>query len=507
MSDYNAKNIKNSILHFLMGRFVAVVIGLGFFTLIARNLTLDDFGFFVFLWAMLEILLVISSVGSFPVAERYLPELNKVGSFLVLKKLIQLLLIYRVVLLVVFLFLISLFSESLLSFLILALDVEIFKLFLFVVFFEGVNRFLQIIFDSFLLQKYSQLMQILRQGTRFLLVAIFLYYNMTFDLSLLVKIEVFSNAVGLVFALTLFLRFYLVLKSKKDLSSRKIGYRRMLKLSLPIYFSSVLSIGYSDNFLKVMLSKFFGVLEVAFFGFASMFMGMMKRYIPVFLLIGILRPLFIAAYNENDNFTKIGTLTNVVIKTNLMVLLPLVMFFSLVGEDLAILIGGGKFIGIGLYMSLFSALLFLQGFRLVVIQLNLALEGGRELLKATYLSYGGLGVVYLLNPLFSQYSFVLGLIASELIFCLVLYSNIKRKGLYSIANVNGISIFIFAGFATFICLFFMKNSYDAVSITGVLGLFIFVFLLFFLILYLFKPFTENERVLIKKIIPARLMVF
>ena len=507
--NYGKKNVKKSLKHFILGKSLSLIVGFGFFLILARALEIEEFGFYIILVALLEIMGLLSNFGCYFIAQRYIPELMHKKEYSALKKLLLFLFVFRVVTLIGICLFVLFFSNSILSFFNVSQYLWIFQLYLFVVFFESLNRFIEMIFDSLLLQGYSQISTLFRNTLRFIVVLYLYLYSVEgdIDLELLVFIEMVTGVLGIIVVIFLLMRFVSSLPKLDQASIVELDYIRYFNYARPGYIAQIIGLTYSVHSLKFMVVKFFGVTEAALFGFTSTLISMLTRYMPSILLVGMIRPLFVTAYNEGGDYSRLHRLTHIVIKINLLVVLPLIIFLSVLSEEVVLMLAGDKFENGGTYLFLFSVFMLIQIYHVILSQLNMAHEGGNTLLKATLFSAFGVVLGFMLLDLLGEYAIVFGLLLSEVIFCWVLSKSLSQSFILNMASFSGIKAFFIATVLSLIVLGVVHGVFNGGGFGYLVLLFILMTFIFLTSLYIIKPFTVDERRLINQLLPLPYFCF
>lgn len=505
---YGKSNVKKSLLHFILGKSINLILGFGFFILLARSLEIEDFGFYIILVAILEIVGLSSNAGSFFIAQRYVPELMHKYEFINLKKIIRFLLIFRGLTLLISVTILYFVVEILLDYIGYSNYIWVLQVYLIVIVIENFIRYIEMIFDSLLLQKHSQISMLFRSFLKFSIVLYLVVFGLDSPVSLnsIVVIEVVSGALGVM--LTVFLLFNFLRKLPNTASSdNELDYTRYFAYARPGYYAQLIGLTYSVSILKLLVIKFFGAVETALFGFASTFIAMLARYMPSVLLVGMIRPLFITAYNEKDEFKKLHRLTSIIIKVNLLIALPIVIYFAVLAEEVVLVLAGDKFDNGGVYLFLFSLVMLVQIYHIILSQLNMAHEGGKNLLSATFYSLFGVLIGLMFFNVLNQYAIILGLILSEIIFCTVMFKNLVKAKVVNLAGFKGSFMFLVASLLSFTVVFLAHSYFLGEGLVYLSLMLLLLLSIFYFILYVYKPFTPSERNLINSVFPLPLFCF
>ena len=505
---YGLGQIKKSFIHFLFGKGVSALIGVGLLLLTVRALSAESYGVYVALLAAFEIIQLVSNFGLFTAAYRYVPELRASNRFTDLRALICWLSVFRVLTLAIPVAVVALFAQQIIVIFKFTVPKEVIFVYGFVVVAEGLSRYIDIFFDSLLQQKYSQLSLFFRNGLRLLGLLGFIYAtNWNVSLENWLYIELVASLVGVMVA-SVFLWIHIwSLPSDASKGLHKYTYiRRYLTFVGSSYLSQIFGVVYGPETTKLILTKVGGAIQVGAFGFAASLSGMLQRYLPVFLLIGLVRPLFVSVNASENRVMRLNELSNLVLKLNVFVLFPAIAYVLSSGDKLAHLLSGGKFPDSTSYITVFMLLLVFQTWHAVLGLVILAVEDGMAGLHGTLLGLVGLGVGLLLLPNFGSMSLCAGLILSELIWCLYVTYSLANNGIPIKIHWAGIVKILAFSVVGFLVVYWMHgidfiNRYSLVFDAAVIS---FIFLC---LCYRYKPFSNVERSIINKILPRPIFVW
>jgi hypothetical protein len=155
---------------------------------------------------------------------------------------------------------------------------------------ESIARFIETTFDSLLLQGRSQISLFSRTGTRLALLITALALGNTVTLHNLVYIEALAYACGVIVTFALLRRTSTSLRSNTESTVKILP---LLKLSAPIYGSQIVGSLIGVDVVKLLVLKTTGTEASAIFGFCASLAWMLQRYLPSFLLAGMIRPLIV----------------------------------------------------------------------------------------------------------------------------------------------------------------------------------------------------------------------
>lgn len=507
---YSSAKIRRSLLHFLTGKMASALLGFMMLLLLVRLLSRQEYGGYIALLAVFELLQLSSNFGCFAAAFRYVPELRANNHLQSLRRLIIQLLLFRGATLGFCALLLAVCAPYFSQWLGMPWMLNALRLYSVVLLFEGFARYTDVLFDSLLLQGYAQISIILRNGLRVLCLLLFatgFLTGTTFDIFVWIIIEALASFSGLVVAIFLLMKS---LRTSKSVSESKvfIDYARIWQYSGPAFLAQVLGLAQGIDVVKLLIAKMFDAIQIGAFGFAAAINSMMQRYLPVFLLIGMIRPLFISARERGLSNNDLVGMAALIFKLNLFVLMPMSALIAVIGTPVMDLLSGGKFPEAGVYLFLLILLLMFQTLHSVMGLLALVVEESVFGLLGTL--FGLLGIVigitlsYWMGPL----ALCVGLIISELLWCLTMQYALLRHNIAFRVDFKSILKLIFGAGVSAIFVYLewslvaIDNLTFAVALSVLTGIIVFL-----LTMSILKPFLDGERAMINRALPRPLFIW
>lgn len=454
----------------------------GFLILIilSRALSKSDYGIYFALWASAEILILASNIGLVQSVYRYVSASELLDGQLHPHGPVFSLLGWRVVTLSLAAIGAANFPALLTTLAgIPSLPEGVPLIFAVIVFGEGLARFTETLFDAMLSQGRSQLSLVWR--TVFRLVG-FLFYFADGSLTLIevLFVEIAVTVSGSCLGLLLIGHIYWRRNSENAIKKNETYFfRRMAKFAFPSFLADLIGIGYSVDFLKIILAKTSGIEAVAAFGFAYSLAAVIQRYMPANLLAGVFRPVFVAASKKEDSEALLAGLFNLIIKINWLVLLPIFCFLAVDGARLLSILSGGKYANSGVVLLILIGALLPSAIRLTLSMLCLARENSIYPLLSTALAIIGLPTAIYLSAKYGAEGVSVAFGVSEIVWvttCLFLFKRRSHqairfdwRGLSRMLGASALAIMIGLGLdsagmdwhlvapvSTILCLLFMQ---------------------------------------------------
>ncbi len=501
---------KKSLSHFAIGKVLAALIGIATLLLLVRSLSRDHYGVYITLFAAFEILQLAASPGAYAIAFRYLPELRPAGGGVGLRALVRRVTAYRIASLALCGAVLFAMAPALAELAGAAYTTQVVRLFALLLFFEGTARFIDVEFESLLQQGRAQASALLRNGAKLLsLLLVGGAGQHEVALELWLGIEVATSALGAV-ASTGLLLHYGAQRARESVAQtlHVPAMARQLRFSVPTYFSQVLYLLTGTEMVKLLVGRLLGAQVIAAFGFASALSATIQKYLPSYLLIGWVRPLFISARSGGRSTADLVNLAGTVIKINVLMLAPITTALLVAGEPLLALVSGGRMTDGIVYLYFFVFLLFIQSIRTVIALLGFTMEIGSGGLVATLVSVVGIGLGVLGYPGFGIWSLCGGLVVAELAWGAVMIGYLKASGMAFRLPLPSL-----AKFAAAIVL--SAASLRALGLAGLagggaLGLVLALAAAVLVCLGVcaaLRPFSGDERSLINKLLPVKVFVW
>lgn len=509
---YSAIKVRKNLIYFFSGKIATSIIGIALIFLLVRFLTKEEYGTYIVLLAVFELLQIISQVGIFQAAFRYVPEFRAKNAIGQLYYLVIFLLFFRFITLLFAIAVVWFCSGHIANWLNIPLIMAVMPLYVCVIFFEGMARYTDLIFDSLLLQAYSQISVLLRNGFRLLslvIISLELIDFKKFSLEDWLIIEIIASLIGCFFSVTVLLsKLRREYQKNKSNSNTSIDFKRIYAYVLPVYLAQLLSLLQSPDMVKILVAKITDVIQAGAFGFAAIIHNTIQRNSPVFLLIGVVRPLFISHHEQGRSRKELLVLASLVLKLNVFFIAPIITIAIVLNKNLAIVLSGGKFPDSGIYLIILLLLLPIQTFRLVLGLLTVVVEEAKAGLYATF--WGLLGVIggLVFAKFYGPLALCMGLVVSELLITIQIKKNLKYvHDLDFVIDIKGFFYILFSCCFAVVCVSLTQSflPVDLKQLTLVVSLIIGV--VYVVSSYFWKPFTVQERNMINKALPKPLFVW
>lgn len=343
---YSGKRFRQAIQHFLLGRTAQAI---AFFVLtlwLVRLLEPTDYGAYMVLWGIVEMMVPLSSLGMLEAVRRYLPELATRGAPGVLIKFVRWMTLIRLAIMVLWAVLIATFWSEIavwIGFSVSQQDAALIAvgLIITVIGFRYASEMLECLLE----QRWSQLTRALMPLGRLLGVAILVTVD---DLTLQRLLEI-----DLAVSLSCFLlaEFFLIrkLRSLPGVGDFRLSMREIVTFAWHMAGVNLLRAVASAGALRIIVARTLGLEAAGMYAFLQQLLMFVGRYLPANLLANIIRPMLVARYIAGEiGVVKQGMA--LLWKSNLLIIAISMAAISVAGNSVIMLISSGRFTDAGMIM-------------------------------------------------------------------------------------------------------------------------------------------------------------
>jgi O-antigen/teichoic acid export membrane protein len=504
-SHYSAARAKKSLFYFLSGKLLTAGLGLGVLLLTVRSMQIGDYGIFITLIALLEILYLLSGFGLSFIVQRYVPEFRLRLTHQAFRKTLFFLLLRRMGYSIPALIILWFAATPLFDW----LDIKNAQPFLFIylalVAVGCQIRFFDELFPALFLQGYAQVILLIRNLIKLLGIAYAYIFMPGLSLEDALLLETSAVLLALMVAMILFWTY----TSNNDGESGEdasFSITSNAKQGALRYFcAQIMGQVYSPNAVKLMISSAIGPTGVAIYGFAQSLTDMLGNYQPATLLAGWIRPVVVSRYVQYRDGNASVEMLGALFKTGFVVLAPAIALLFVFGDTIGLWLSKGKFDHAGLLLTGLTAVVMLQGLHQLLSIAIVAFDQTKIVIRATLLcclfsiflsqlipSYGLLGAVY-------------WLIGVEMTWIAFVATSLRTSGRWSsaiqvypyakLASVAFVTLFAAMGVRVFL----LPSLTFSIVCCGAL------LLVAIVAGFLSRVYVLSELQLFKKILPARFL--
>lgn len=505
---YSRSRFKKALRHFLFGKAFSGLANFTVLILVVRLLAPAEYGAYVALLALQGVVLSWSSFGIEPTVERFLPELRlsrtdiEVTGFVVLGLLVRLI----TLLLAAAALWMAIGPITQLTGLERWEDVAV--SFVLVIVGAGALNTVVSMMDALLLQHLSQSVSAVHAFCRLFPFSLLAYFGSQ-GLTDVVKVELGAAVAAATIGGCLVTQSVMRrgrMPTITTLGNVLVAYRtRMLRFGGFNYLAQCVMQVYSNDAMRLTITRLLGAVETARFGFISNVIDLTHRYLPAFLLIRLIRPIFVTRYVENRDFEQINAFAILILKLNVFLIVPLVAA-AFHGGDFALdFLSGGKYRSEGMLLVCALVLLVPTSHQWVISMTANTIERNELQAKGALLAAIGWPIAVLLSPVVGVWAALAGSYVSALSYNTFAIVYLRREGFMYRQDVRGLIKCVFAGLgAVAAAEFIVPKPVNLLHLvlTGVV-----VGLTYGVLCFVIKPFTQSERDLLNGILPRKLFVF
>jgi O-antigen/teichoic acid export membrane protein len=476
----------------LMLKPIAAMIGIAYLVVLVRAASTESYAVYVAAWAIIEIATLVSNAGSLPAAYRYVNRASGT-EYSPSGPVAQILLIRAVTLIgaVPFIFAILQLQQSSRS---LAALLIVFPIFAAIIFAEGMARMTDVMLESCLAQKRVQLSQMLRISLKLIPM---LYFAHEGDVTIpqIFVAEAIGVGAGLLTSAGSLGTLYW---KKTRLDDEKVEFQTIIRYALPAYLTQFANVFCSIEAFKIALSKYADPVVLATFGFAHSVSGIVQRYMPVNMLSGFMRPLFIHSARINDGLASLNTCNNLWSKLNMIIVSIALIGFCYNGTWIIQMIEG-KYIDSVFVITVLLASFLVSSLRLCLANFCLSIEYPRPPLFSEIACIPSLLLIAPMSQAWGALGVAVVVLLNEFIWLSVCLFSLKRAANISLAidwlGIGKIGVLVFCVCALAFILAF--GSFASISASTI------ALIVFAGGIWLTSAFREDERLAMLALVPRR----
>jgi O-antigen/teichoic acid export membrane protein len=346
---YRVERFRKALLQFIGGRVAQATARAVLVLILVRILPVADFGAYMLIVGTAEMLLQVASLGLLPLAQRYLPELISTVAIRKLYGFVAFLVIAQIVVLAVVAFLIGQFWSSLApAFGMSAEQVAITSwggwLFLVIPAF----RFSADLLEAMLEQ--GQTLRALMVIGRVAAVGSLVIFKPKVTLADVLMVDMVVTAVCTVMEWLYIRRSLTALHTPG--ASGTLPVREMVRFARHMAIVGPLGATASPGAVRLVLANALGLAESGLYAFLQSLERAVSRYLPATILGGLIRPILISRTIGQGSTELLEAGTGLLLKSNLLIVFAGLVVIAVCGDEIVMILSGGKFSGAGLTLLL-----------------------------------------------------------------------------------------------------------------------------------------------------------
>jgi len=330
---YSRDRIRSGIVYYLCGRGITSLSVVLVPLLLVRTLTVYNYASFTAFSGLLMFIVTVSDVGFERVIPRYLPELRNTGAEYELKLVCRWVMFLKVGLLIVFLGSVVFLYDFLVVWFNLPADIMVLRAFILYAFSFSMSFLITAALQSLMLQKQVVIGMALDGYIKLFLLFTILVVQGRLNLFAVLLIHGCSSTIGMLY---MFWKLEQHMFHQKNSTSCNSGTglcrKQIINTGIQNYLWQLSNIYLSPSVVKLISASFFSTGTTAALGFAYAVVGMVQRFLPATFLKGIIEPTIMAKYTDGCDSGQSQLYLSIVLKTNLIVLIPFTCWFFLSGD-------------------------------------------------------------------------------------------------------------------------------------------------------------------------------
>lgn len=343
MKLFSGDQFRFSLKYFLIGRaaqgFLSVLITI----LTVRVMVSTEYGMYMVLIGLIDVIRPVSSLGILPTMQQYLPEMAMKASREQFHNFLRISSYFRWVLLGGICLLLFILWRAVSNYLNLPENTERLPIYVvFMVFFVLSAEYTESTLEALLAQKYAQLARVLHTFARFVLIALM-------SLASLISI---SNIILMEAIVAIFVLTYAEHSLRRTLSDIKPDGTKVFTIKELLTFATHMSVSQlawgftSAGTLRLIVSKMLGVEVAGNFGFLQTLLAQVNKLMPSLLLVNLIRPTLISMRAKGE-FEKVAEAIGLIFKTNVLIIWPLIPISMFYGDFLLAIISNNRLSSLG----------------------------------------------------------------------------------------------------------------------------------------------------------------
>ncbi len=505
---YSRDRVRKSLIHYLFGRGVASLLSFASAILLIRAFSVPTYAAYTALSGLFYFISIFSSAGIPRVIPRFLPEFRQNGAERTIRVCLRWLTFVRMVFLLCLLMPLYLLADLVFGYLSITEGTDVMIPFcLFVVSKIAAEQY-GLVLQTLLYQREATIANLIEFITRLGAIVAYMVHAKQVPLADVYWIFTASCGLAILYSQIKLSRFV----GKVNAREERLSPLRLLRFGWDNYLALLLSLPIMNGTTKLLAASFLTHFQTAVLGFSYTLTDVLMRYLPANLLLGLIEPVFMARYLKNKNFENLNEMALIILKINLFILAPITAWLVFDGAPLISLISSGKYTNAVMPIAALMIVMIIDSHEIVLTLIANAVEKSKILVSAGW-------VVILLFPVHIWLIFYVGfdgLIAGIIFLAAVrnLYTvwwlrrlgyryrldwlRMMRIGIASLGSALIATNFNLAVNFFNLGINKLTTSLIIAAVTG---------LLYLIIMYFCKAFSQAERDLLNRFAGRRLFVW
>ena len=497
---YSVAAIRSSFVHFVLGKGVSAVATLLVLFFIVREFSVPEFAAYTSLHALVLIIGLVSSFGVPQMLHRFLPELrthhnNRAMYQLLIGSIVIRALLYALLCLVPLAF-VALLAESLK----LTDWQHIVPLYLIVGFFRVNSGFIAQALENLLWQRDAQY-SLAAGGLLKLAGTLYMLLADQLTLANFVYVEIVSEGFSMLMLAVFILHRWSNDAERDEGDSKALvdDSRRYARFAFWCYLQNLTSVFYGSAPNRLFVAYFMSAEFIAVFGVVDRLIDFARRYEPLHMFVGLVRPVLMSRYSQHQNFDQLVRLANLVLLANFVLLFAPLAVLLVSGDELLNWVTDSKFGDLALLVAGFYVVLLVTSVNNLLDLLVKAVEQNRVYMFSNLFLSGSLLLAVPLIPILGLWAIAVANLVGLAVSLFIVNGYIRRRGYrYHFEWRHGIGVAASSLAAAGVGLFSIGVGAHFVLAT-VITLVVYAGLIFMAL-----PVTSEEKQSMMEILPMRI---
>ena len=499
---YNSARVKRGFYHFLVGKGITSIASFLVAILIVRELSINDYANYTAISGLLITFMLISNFGIERAVPKYIAKAKQTASELELKKLTVKLIQYRLLGLFITTSGMIIFSNVIFRRFGIEFNAEILTGFCLYAFGFGMSMHMTRTLQALLMQKEATFTMSIEWFCKLSVILLLVYVYEAMTLSNVLYVQAGTILLSLCFATRRLLNAVETAETAL-LQDAVVDNRDLFRFSLNNYLQTLAGFHCNASTNKLIGSALLAPSAIASLGFAYSITSVFHRYLPSQLFIGLIEPVIMGRFSKSSNFGETRLYTGLLLKINLFIVMPAVLWFIADGKHIIDIITKGKYGNTAWLISALLIALILESQRAILQLIANAVDRSDLLLKTNLYTLVLLPVSVLLTNNFGLHGLIIGILLT-----LLLRNGILELMLAKLSYRLPYDFFaIIKIVATSFLSVFLINKLNFVeflspAMSSILKLAL-VYLLYLICLAILKPFSSQERSFLNRFMGRR----
>ncbi len=350
MNPFSGQRFRASLKHFLLGRALQGLVTVVFTLMAVRAMTVSDYGIYLVVVGLADLIRPLSSLGILPVAQQFLPEMATHATVDQFRRFVRCLRLARGAMLALAAVVLLLTWQSAISWIGFPDDVRV-PGYLACLVIVGLlaAEFVETLLEALLDQKHAQIARLVYALGR--LIGLFaLMATHSLDATNMLWVEA-GCALGCWLLAEVML--YRQLATIRPDGQRVFRRGEIVRFGWQMAGSQLLNTFAAAGALRLVVARVLGLEAAGQFGFMQSLLAQVNKLLPSLLLVNLVRPMLIAARLKGEG-RLLADACGLLCKSNVLLVWPIVPLVFIGGDAMVAALSGGKVQGAGLTMTAMS---------------------------------------------------------------------------------------------------------------------------------------------------------